>query len=125
MQNSENVSFGSLRPNKPNSTRPEFGSLQHVISTDGVQVDPNKIFTIVNWKSPLNVTEVCSFLGLASFSMIALLMSKILQKDVRFVWIDKWQQSFDLLKKMLTEAPMLTQPKSRKEFAVYSDASLN
>ena len=38
--------------------------LGHVISAEGISVDPHKIEAIVNWKPPKNVSEVCSFLGL-------------------------------------------------------------
>ena len=41
--------------------------LRHVISTEGVSVDPQKIEAIVNWKPPTNVTEIRSFLGLAGY----------------------------------------------------------
>ncbi|KAA3486875.1 polyprotein [Gossypium australe] len=58
---------------------------------------------------------------------MALPMTKLLQKKiyVNFVWYDKCQQNFHLLKSILTEASVLTQPKSGKEFIVYSNASLN
>ncbi|KAG8472937.1 hypothetical protein CXB51_034843 [Gossypium anomalum] len=83
-------------------------------------------------KPPRNVTEVRSFLGLADyyrrfvkgFSMIATPMTKLLQKDVKFEWSEKCQKSFDQLKTYLTEAPVLVQPESGKEFVIYSDASL-
>ncbi|KAG8499245.1 hypothetical protein CXB51_005776 [Gossypium anomalum] len=83
-------------------------------------------------KPPRNVTEVRSFLGLAGyyrrfvkgFSMIATPMTKLLQKDVKFEWSEKCQKSFDRLKTYLTEAPVLVQPESGKEFVIYNDASL-
>ncbi|KAA3486306.1 Gag-Pol polyprotein [Gossypium australe] len=59
------------------------------------------------------------------FSMIVLSMTQLLQKDVKFEWIDKCQQSFDRLKALLTEAPVLVQPKLGKEFVIYNDASLS
>ncbi|KAG8472522.1 hypothetical protein CXB51_034362 [Gossypium anomalum] len=88
--------------------------------------------TILDWKTPKNVTKVQSFLGLAGyyrqfvkgFSMIATPMTKLLQKDVKFEWSEKCQKSFDQLKTYLTEAPILVQPESGKEFVIYSDASL-
>ncbi|KAA3484319.1 Transposon Ty3-I Gag-Pol polyprotein [Gossypium australe] len=46
-------------------------------------------------------------------------------KDVKFEWTEKCQQSFEKLKAMLTEAPILVQPELGKEFLIYSDASLN
>ena len=111
----------------------EVGFLGHIVSGDGIRVDPSKISAIVDWKPPKNVTEVRSFLGLAGyyrrfvngFSIIAAPMTRLLRKDVKFEWTEECQQSFEELKKLLTEAPVLIQPESGKEFMVYSDASLN
>ncbi|KAA3462020.1 Gag-Pol polyprotein [Gossypium australe] len=93
----------------------------------------SKISAIINWKPPRNVSEVRSFLGLAGyyrqfvkgFSMIATSMTRLLQKDVKFEWSDKCQKSFEQLKALLTEAPVLVQPKSGKEFIIFSDTLLN
>ncbi|KAG8491584.1 hypothetical protein CXB51_014656 [Gossypium anomalum] len=84
----------------------EVSFLGHVVSASGIRVDPNKISAILNWKPPRNITEVRSFLGLADYYR-------------RFV-----KESFDQLKTYLTEAPILVQPESDKEFVIYSDASL-
>ncbi|KAA3483712.1 DNA/RNA polymerases superfamily protein [Gossypium australe] len=70
----------------------EVGFLGHIVSGDGIRVDPGKISTIVEWKQLRNVSEVKSFLGLAGyyrrfvkgFSMIATPMTKLLHKDVKF-----------------------------------------
>ncbi|KAG8472896.1 hypothetical protein CXB51_034783 [Gossypium anomalum] len=110
----------------------EVSFLGHVVSASGIRVDPSKITAILNWKPPRNITEVRSFLGLAGyyrhfvkgFSTIATPMTRLLQKDVKFVWSEKCQRSFDQLKTYLTEAPVLVQPESGKEFVIYSDASL-
>ncbi|KAG8486223.1 hypothetical protein CXB51_019614 [Gossypium anomalum] len=101
--------------------------------SDGIRVDPSKISAIVDWKPPKNVTEVRSFLGLAGyyrrfvngFSIIAAPMTRLLRKNIKFEWTEECQQSFEELKKLLTEAPVSVQPESGKEFAVYSDASRN
>ncbi|KAA3470011.1 DNA/RNA polymerases superfamily protein [Gossypium australe] len=84
-------------------------------------------------KPPRNVSEIRSFLGLAGyyrrfikgFSMIATPMTRLLHKDVKFEWTETCQQSFEKLKTLLTEAPVLVQPELGKEFVVYNDASLN
>ncbi|KAK8662624.1 hypothetical protein V6N13_024515 [Hibiscus sabdariffa] len=109
----------------------EVAFLGHIISTKGIMVDPKKIQTILNWRSPRNVGEVHSFLGLAryymrfvkGFSNIALPLTKLLRKDQPFEWSEDRQRSFDQLKQALTHAPVLVQPESSKEFTVYSDAS--
>ena len=59
------------------------------------------------------------------FFIIAAPMTRLLRKDVKFEWTEECQESFEELKKLLTEAPVLIQPESGKEFVVYSDASLN
>lgn len=111
----------------------EVAFLGHIISASGIKVDPKKIEAVLDWKPPKNPTEVRSFLGLAGyyrrfvkgFSIIATPMTKLLQKDVKFVWSEKCQESFDRLKVMLTEAPVLVQPEPGKEYTIFSDASLN
>ncbi|KAG8481481.1 hypothetical protein CXB51_026332 [Gossypium anomalum] len=101
--------------------------------SEGIKVDSSKISSIVDWKPPRNISEVRSFLGLAryyrrfveGFSMIATPLTRLLQKDIKFEWTEKCQQSFDKLKTLLTKAPVLVQPEPGKEFVIYSDASMN
>ncbi|XP_052485153.1 uncharacterized protein LOC128040443 [Gossypium raimondii] len=57
------------------------------------------------------------------FSLIATPLTKLLRKGVPFDSINAEQESFEMLKTVLTEAPVLVQPKLGKEFTVYSDAS--
>ena len=101
------------------------------MSAQGIRVDPTKIEAVVNWKPPRSVTEVRSFLGLAGyyrrfvkgFFVIASPLTKLLRKGIKFEWSYKCQNSFQQLKGTLVEAPVLTQPTSRKEYTLYSDAS--
>ena len=43
------------------------GFLEHVVSADGIYVDPQKVEAVANWEQPTTVTEVWSFLGLAGY----------------------------------------------------------
>ncbi|KAK8980910.1 hypothetical protein V6N11_048039 [Hibiscus sabdariffa] len=105
--------------------------LGHVVSSEGIRVDPKKVEAIVNWKQPTSVIEIRSFLGLAGyyrrfvsgFSKVAAPLTKLLQKGIKYEWSDARQQAFEKLKEALINAPVLTQPVSGKEFVVYSDAS--
>ena len=66
----------------------EVSFLGHIVSAEGIRVDPAKIKAVVNWKPPRSVTEVRSFLGLAGYyrrfvkrlSVIALSLTKLLSK---------------------------------------------
>ncbi|XP_038992132.1 uncharacterized mitochondrial protein AtMg00860-like [Hibiscus syriacus] len=95
--------------------------------------DPQKVKAILEWEVPKNVSEVRSFMGLVgyyrrfvkNFLVIALPLTKLMRKGVTFMWTPECQESFDMLKTILTEAPILVQPESGKNYVVYSDASHN
>ena len=101
------------------------------MSAEGIRVDPAKIEAIVNWKPPQNVTEVRRSLGLAGyyrrfvrgFSIIVSPLTKLLRKGIKFEWTDKCQNSFEQLKGMLVEEPILMQPTLGKKYTLYTDAS--
>lgn len=52
--------------------------------------------------------------------MIASPMTRLLQKNIEFVWPDECQKSFDQLNNMLIEASVLTQLESGIPYVVYS-----
>jgi hypothetical protein len=107
--------------------------LGHVLSENGISVDPSKVQEVMDWKSPTSVHEVRSFLGLAGyyrrfipdFSKIAKPMTSLLQKDHKFVWTEECEAAFCTLRKLLTTAPVLAQPDIEKSFDVFCDASKN
>ena len=109
----------------------EVAFLGHIISSEGLAVDPSKIEAILNWKRPESTTEVRSFLGLAGYyrkfvkdySKIAGPLSALTSKLLPFAWNDKCEKSFQELKRMLTSAPILTLPEGSEDFAVFTDAS--
>ncbi|XP_069145565.1 uncharacterized mitochondrial protein AtMg00860-like [Solanum lycopersicum] len=92
--------------------------LGHVVSKDGVMVDPSKVEAVKSWVRPTNVTEVRSFVGLASyyhrfvkgFSSTVSQLTNLTKHNVPFVYSDKCEESFQNLKTLLTTAPILTLP---------------
>ncbi|KAA3480029.1 DNA/RNA polymerases superfamily protein [Gossypium australe] len=92
----------------------EVTFLGQVVSAEGVRVDPRKIEAVLEWKPPKSIAEIRSFLSLVGYYRT---------EGVPFVWSDKQQESFERLKRFLTEAPVLIQPEARKEFMIYCDAS--
>jgi ABC-type branched-subunit amino acid transport system substrate-binding protein len=67
--------------------------LGHVISPEGIAVDPSKVRDVLNWKPPMSVHQVHSSLGLASyfrrfipnFSEIAKPITELLKKGNKYV----------------------------------------
>jgi hypothetical protein len=43
----------------------EVSFLDHIISEGGISVDPSKVKDVLSWKTPQNVSDIRSFLGLA------------------------------------------------------------
>ncbi|KAL4023009.1 hypothetical protein IC575_016756 [Cucumis melo] len=106
--------------------------LGRVVSAKGVSVDPQKVEAIVNWERPISATKVRSFLGLAGyyrrfiedFSRLALSLTALTRKNVKFEWSDKCEQSFQELKKRLVTALILALPVTGKDYVIYCDASM-
>ncbi|KAD2805327.1 hypothetical protein E3N88_38704 [Mikania micrantha] len=109
----------------------EVQFLGHVISTDGIMVDPTKVEAVMKWSPPKTPTEIRSFLGLAGyyrcfiqdFSKIASPLTKLTKKEVKFDWSTRQQQAFEELKSRLTQAPVLSLPEGTEDMVIYSDAS--
>ena len=86
---------------------------------------------MLNWKSPKSMHQIHQFLGLAGyyrcfipdFSKIAQPMTKLLQKDVKFIQSLACEETFQALKKFLTSTPVLAQLDIDRPFDVYCDAS--
>jgi hypothetical protein len=65
-------------------------------------VDPKKVVVVANWRRPVIVAEIQSFLGLVGyyrrfiegFSKIARPMTTLLQKDKKFEWTNTCKRSF-------------------------------
>ena len=74
----------------------------HIISEEGIVVDPEKVEAIREWSTPRNVAEVRSFMGLAGyyrrfiarFSKIAHPITSLQRKEKRFQWIEDCERSF-------------------------------
>ena len=80
----------------------------------GVRASPNKVRAVVEWPSPKDVNNVCSFLGLAKyykkfihgFSEIARPLTDLTQAAKEFDWKEPQQSAFIQLKMALATAPI-------------------
>ncbi|GJZ43271.1 reverse transcriptase domain-containing protein [Tanacetum coccineum] len=81
---------------------------------------------------PLHPQKCRQFLGLAGyyrrfiegFSKIAKPLTKLTQKNKKYIWGEEQELAFQLLKQKLCEAPILALPEGNDDFVVYCDASL-
>ncbi|GKA38648.1 putative reverse transcriptase domain-containing protein [Tanacetum coccineum] len=109
----------------------EVQFLGHVVNRDGIHVDPSKVESVKNWKTPESSTEIRSFLGLAgyyrrfieNFSKIAKPLTLLTQKNKTYVWGDKQDEAFQILKEKLCNAHVLALPDGPDDFVAYCDVS--
>ena len=111
----------------------EVKYLGHVISSKGIETDPDKISVVRKWPQPTSQTQVRSFVGLCSyyrkfipcFTDIARPLHKLTEKSANFKWTVECQTAFETLKSKLTTAPVLTYPDFTRTFILDADASQN
>ncbi|GKF55762.1 hypothetical protein Tco_0166102, partial [Tanacetum coccineum] len=100
--------------------------LRHVVNHDGIHVDPSKIEAVKSWKAPTTPSEVRSFLGLdgyyrrfiENFSKIAKPLTSLTQKNQKYEWGEKQEETFRTLKGNLCNAPILSLPDRVEDFMV-------
>ena len=92
--------------NKCSFFQTEVHYLGHVVSEDGIAVDPKKIRATMEWAAPRNVDEVRSSMGLAgyyrrfikNFSQISYPITSLQTKGKKFEWTKECEASFEHLK---------------------------
>ncbi|XP_072989455.1 uncharacterized protein [Typha latifolia] len=88
--------------------------LCHIIPKDGVEDDPKKIQSMVDWPLPKTTKELCGFLSLtgycrqfvANYSKVVAPFTALLRKGA-FTWTDKAREAFEALKKAMISASQL------------------
>jgi hypothetical protein len=76
--------------------------LGHVISEEGVAIDPEKIRSIMEWPTPKDVSDIRSFMGLVGyyirfikgFSKIGCPITALQKKGVKITWTSECEERF-------------------------------
>jgi len=106
-----------LQLDKCEFLRKEIAYLGHIIGSDGVRPDPNKINAVFKFPIPRNQKNIKQFLGLLvgyyrrfipQFSKIARPLTDLLKKDRTFIWENhQSMEAFEKLKNALCIEPIL------------------
>ena len=113
-----------LKPKKCHLLQKSVKHLGYIVSSKGIETDPEKVVKVLEWPLPQNITELRSLLGLASyyrkhipnFAMVCKPLYKLCEKGQNFLINEECIKAIDKLKSLLTEAPILSFPREEGEY---------
>ena len=126
-----------LKPSKCEFFCSSLKYLGHIVSKDGIATDPRKIEAIRNWPQPKTVTDVRSFVGFTNYyrkfikgyAKIARPLHELTSgenakhKNQKVDWNIRCNDSFEALKSICSECPVLAYADYTKPFVLHTDAS--
>ncbi|KAL5482287.1 hypothetical protein EMCRGX_G022596 [Ephydatia muelleri] len=120
-----------LNPTKCKLCQQQVMFLGHIVSTQGISTDPEKVEVIAKWPTPQSKRDVQQFLGLANyyrrfikdFGVIAKPLNRLTEKNTTFEWSTTCQRAFENLRNCLVEPPVLAYPNYTRDFLLDTDAS--
>ena len=121
-----------LKAKKCTFMQTEVVFLGHIVGHTGLACNPAKLAAVQNWHAPDKVKEVRQFVGFVGyyrrfakdFADLAEPLVALARKGVPFVWTDRQQTEFEILKACLVRAPILGFPTEDGRFVLDTDASL-
>ena len=109
----------------------EITSMGHRITRDGLQPDPDKIKAIVEMETPQNVEQLRRFLGIVNYlgrflshlTTAAQPLHNLIKHNVKWTWSEAQENSFNEVKKLVTNAPVLAFYDPQKPLILENDAA--
>jgi transposase InsO family protein len=120
-----------LKPSKCELFRTKVNYLGHVVSSQGVSTDPDKVKAVQEWPTPQCLTQLKAFLGtvgyyrryIPDYATIAKPLTRLTSKKLAKDWDDECNEAFKKLKESLVSAPVLGYPDPALPYVLDTDAS--
>jgi hypothetical protein len=109
----------------------EIKYLNLIVDRDEIKMNSKKIETILQWATSQNLKQIQNFFDfcnfytrfIKNFAKIVKLLIKLTRKDVLFIWNKACKAAFELLKRTIIEASILTHFDFKKQICIKSDSS--
>ena len=103
----------------------------HILSSEGLFPEPEKVNSILYMKPPSNTSEVCSFLGFVTycskfaphFVAITEPLRQLSCQKADFIWNKEQASAFNKIKTFISKAPVLSYFHPAFETKIVNDAS--
>jgi len=120
-----------LHPKKCKYALRRVPYLGHILSENGIEVDPSKVSKVQEFPRPTSVHQLRQFLGLCNFyrrfvkdyAKIASPLTNLFRNGVSFHWTDQCEAAFQALRNALAATPALAFPRLNDRFILHVDAS--
>ena len=121
----------SINKKKCEFLKTELIYMGHRLSGDGVSPDPSRIAAITALKSPNNVSELRSFLGMVTYcsrfipnyASLTNPLRTLIKQNVEWNWDKSHEKAFNDLKQLLSSADVLAYYNHSAETKIITDAS--
>eukprot|EP00731_Ephydatia_muelleri_P035307 Em0113g9a len=120
-----------IKPSKCHLMQTRVRYLGHIVSSKGIETDPEKVRCVSDWPTPTDQRSLKQFMGLASyyrrfvqgFAQVAAPLNALTEKTKTWEWTAECNGAFLELKKRLVSAPILVMPCFNHKFILDTDAS--
>uniref|UniRef100_A0A2A4JAD9 RNA-directed DNA polymerase n=1 Tax=Heliothis virescens TaxID=7102 RepID=A0A2A4JAD9_HELVI len=109
----------------------EVRLLGHIVSPDGIRMDPSKVAAIKEFPTPRTVKQLRAFLGLmnyyrrfvAKYSHMTVPFCRMLQKGRAWKWTPEEDRQFEAVKHAFIETVVLIHPDNNRQYYLQTDSS--
>ena len=120
-----------MKKSKCSFFKKELHYLGHLLTTEGIKPQPEKVKAISELKPPTTSKGVRAFLGMVGyyrkfisrFADAARPLTRLTRREVKFEWTKDCQEGFEYLRTCLMRDPILKYPDPSKRYVIFTDAS--
>src|SRR4051812_13245798 len=122
-----------LNPKKCTFAAPEIELLGHIINKEGIEMNPDRVDSIISYPTPRSQLETRAFMGtiqyyhqyIEGFAQITEPIHRLLRKEYEgknFIWTKEADEAIEILKEIITSEPILARPDFDHPFILQTDA---